>query len=87
MLPIITLGLPVLASIIVLFIKDIRQIKQFSLIASVLMFISTLIYLPTYLYPTSPNVVSIIGMDSIFFSMDGLSYLLLLLSPCCNHLH
>ena len=80
MLPIITLGLPVLASIIVLFIKDIRQIKQFSLIASVLMFISTLIYLPTFLYPTSSNVVSIVGMDSIFFSMDGLSYLLLLLT-------
>ncbi|MEI6694420.1 MAG: NADH-quinone oxidoreductase subunit M [Bacteroidota bacterium] len=79
MLPIITLGLPLLASIIVLFLKNNQWIKQFSLIVSLLIFISSLFYFPSFMSATNGSLIKI-EFAKIFFSMDGLSYLLLLLT-------
>ncbi|NVN94666.1 MAG: NADH-quinone oxidoreductase subunit M [Bacteroidetes bacterium] len=85
MLPIITLGLPLAASIMVLFLKKKQIVKQFSLVLSVIIFITTLFYYPFFYNLTSDLPIKI--TDTLLsFSMDGLSYLMLLLTSFASML-
>ncbi len=79
MLPFISLGLPLAASIIVLFFKNNRWIRLFSLVVSLLIFIAALCYLPVFLPGTGAGLIKI-ELTAISFYMDGLSYVLLLLT-------
>jgi NADH-quinone oxidoreductase subunit M len=79
MLAFFTLGLPLVASIIVLFLKNKQTIRNISFIFSAIIFVSTLFYFPVFHNSTSTLPVKIIE-NMLYFSMDGLSYLMLLLT-------
>ena len=79
MLPFISLGLPLAASIIVLLLKNNRWIRLFSLVVSLLIFTTALCYLPVFWPSTDAGLIKI-ELTAISFYMDGLSYLMLLLT-------